>query len=91
MDYVATNPKATIVYTPNYMILKAHTDALYQSEPGVKSRFEGHFYIGKKPSHSTTTNGPLLNTASILRNLISSAAEAEYGGMFMNAKATLPL
>ena len=88
---MATNPNATIVYTPSDMILKAHTDVSYLSEPGAKSRFGGHFYMGKRPARSITTNGPVLNTASILRNIVSSAAEAEYGGMFMNARAALPL
>ena len=91
LNYVATNPEATIMYTPSDMILKAHTDVSYLSEPGAKSRFGGHFYMGKRPARSITTNGPVLNTASILRNIVSSAAEAEYGGMFMNARAALPL
>ena len=66
-------------------------DALYLSEPGEKIRFGGHFYMGKTPAHSTTTNGPVLKTASILCNIVSSAVEAEYGGMFMNDKDALPL
>ena len=87
LNYVATNPEATIMYTPSDMILKAHMDASYLSEPGAKSSF----YMGKRPACSTTKNGPVLNTASIVRNSVSSPAEAEYGGMFMNARAALPL
>ena len=48
LDYVVTNHNATIVNTPSDMILKAHTDALYLSEPGAKSRFRGHFYIAQQ-------------------------------------------
>ena len=33
----------------------------------------------------------MLNTASILCKIVSSAAEAEYGGIFMISKAALPL
>ena len=47
--------------------------------------------MGKKPAHSTATNGSVLNIASILCNSVSSATENDYGGMFMNAKSTLPL
>ena len=35
LDYVATNPHATMVYIPSDMILKVHTDVSYLSEPGA--------------------------------------------------------
>ena len=91
LDFVATHKDATIVFTPSEMILKVHTDASYLSEPQARSRYGGHFYMGSRPMHSTTLNGPVHTTASILKNVMASAAEAEYGGIFMNAKAALPL
>ena len=91
LDYAATNPNATIEYTPSEMLLKVHSDASYLSEPKAKSRFGGHFYLGSRPVLDTTNNGPVHTTASVLKNVVSSASEAEYGGIFMNAKAAVPL
>ena len=91
LDYAATHPNATIEYTPSGMILKVHSDASYLSEPRAKSRFGGHYYLGSEPVLETQHNGPVHTTASILKNVVSSASEAEYGGIFMNAKAALPL
>ena len=91
LDYAATHPNATLEYTPSGMILKVHSDASYLSEPRAKSRYGGHFYLGSEPVRETTHNGPVHTTASVLKNVVSSASEAEYGGIFMNAKAALPL
>ena len=91
LDYVATYPNATLIYTPSEMILKIHSDASYLSEPKAKSRFGGHYYLGSKPLHATTINGAVHNTASLLKNVVSSASEAEYGALFMNAKAAVAL
>ena len=91
LDFVATHKNATIVFTPSGMILKVHTDASYLSEPQARSRYAGHFYMGNNPLHGTTHNGPVHTTASVLKNVMASAAEAEYGGIFMNAKASLPM
>ena len=44
LDYVATYPNATLVYTPSEMILKLQSDASYLSEPRTKSRYGGHYY-----------------------------------------------
>ena len=91
LDYAATHPEAIIEYTPSAMILKVHSDASYLSEPRAKSRVGGHFYLGSTPILETTTNGPVHTTATVLKNVVSSASEAEYGGIFINAKAALPL
>ena len=91
LNYVATHPNATLVYTPSGMILKVHSDASYLSEPKAKSRYGGHYYLGTKPICTTTINGAIHNTASILKNVVSSASEAEYGALFMNAKAAVSL
>ena len=91
LDYVATHPDAIIEYTPSEMILKVHSDASYLSEPRARSRFGGHYYLGSKPVLTTTHNGPVHTTANVLKHVLSSISEAEYGGIFMNAKAALPL
>ena len=91
LDYCATNPDATIRYHPCDMILKVHSDASYLSEPKARSRCGGHFYLGKQPVRLYTPNGPLLNTTNVIHTVVTSAAEAEYAALYMNAKTATPL
>jgi hypothetical protein len=70
------------------MQLKIHSDASYLSEPKAKSIIGGYFYLGnnenspKKP----LSNSPLLCHTTVLKHVVSSVAEAEYGALFFNAK-----
>ena len=47
--------------------------------------------MGSKPLRTTSINGAIHTNASILKNVVSSASEAEYGALFMNAKAAVSL
>ena len=71
------------------MILHVHSDASYLSEPKARSRAGGHFYL----SNSTTPfpNGPIHTISSIMRNVMSSAAEAEIGAIFINCQDSEPI
>ena len=40
---------------------------------------------------STIHNGAILNTATILKNVMASAAEAEYAGLFENTRTAEPI
>jgi hypothetical protein len=74
------------------MILKIHSDASYLSEAKARSCAGGHFYMGDKPSNQPERgNGPILNKSTIMRNVMSSAAEAECGALFDNTKEGVPL
>ena len=69
------------------MILHIHSDASYLTEPEAHSRAGGHHFLGDKLNKGTPLpNGPILNLAKILRNVMSSAAETEVGALFLNAK-----
>ena len=91
LDYCATNPTATLRYTPSDMILKIHSDASYLSEPKARSRSGGHFYLGSKPLHEYTPNGAILDTTNILQTVVTSTAEAEYVSLYVNAKTGIPM
>ena len=91
LDYCATNPNAKLRYTPSDMILKIHSDASYLSEPQARSRSGGHFYLGSKPARKYTPNGAILNSTNIIQTVVTSAAEAEYVSLFMNAKLGIPM
>jgi hypothetical protein len=93
LDYAATHPDAIIRYTrARDMILKIHSDASYLSAPKAHSRHAGHFYLGDKATNAPErNNGALLTTSTIMRNLMSSAAEAECGALINNTKEGVPL
>jgi hypothetical protein len=70
------------------MQLKIHSDTSYLSEPKAKSRIGGYFYLGNKTDSpkKPLSNGPLLCHTTVLKNVVSSVAEAEFGALFENAK-----
>ena len=56
LDCVATHPDATLKFHASDMVLWAHSDASYLSEPKARSRAGGFYYLSSKqhtPSHST--------------------------------------
>ena len=73
------------------MILKSHSDASYLSEPKARSRCGGYFYLGTKPDKEYNQNGPILSTTNIIHTVVTSAAEAEYVSLYMNAKTAIPI
>lgn len=70
------------------MALRIHSDASYLSAPKARSRVEGHFFLGnyETSSNADMHNGVILVIAKILRSVMSSAAEEEFGGLFVNTK-----
>ena len=74
------------------MILNIHSDSSYLNKPKSCSRGGGHFYLGNKTDNKPDIhNGALLTTLQVLRNVMSSATEAECGALFNNAKQGVPL
>jgi hypothetical protein len=78
LNYLATNPDATIRYDASYMILHIHSDALYLSVSHARIRLGGLFFCGDKPPQERK-NGPILNVASVIKHVVASAAESEVG------------
>jgi hypothetical protein len=69
------------------MILYIHSDASYLSEGEAKSRAGGFFYMGSNAyTANKLTNGEILIISTALKHVMSSAAEAEIGAVFINAK-----
>jgi hypothetical protein len=95
LDYAATHPNATIRYHASDMVLHVESDASYLSEENAKSRFAGFHYCSDDPKGENIPfppiNGPVLVTANIIKETVSSAAEAELAALFHNAQEALPL
>jgi hypothetical protein len=69
------------------MILHIHSDASYLSENEAKIRAGGFFYMGSDTkADKKLTKGAILIISKVLKHVMSSAAEAEIGAVFINAK-----
>jgi hypothetical protein len=87
LNYCNTHPETKIRYHASDMSLRIHSDTSYLSENEAKIRVGGFFYMGNRNKHNKKlTNGAILIISKVLKHVMSSAAEAEIGAVFINAK-----
>jgi hypothetical protein len=91
LDYAASQDEAIVTYKASDMKLVIHSDASYLSERKARSRAGGHFFLTKKHNDTDPDNGAVLNVAQVIKSVMSSAAEAELGALFINAKLAVPM
>jgi len=89
LDYAATHPDAAVTYRASDMILAAHSDASYLSETKARSRAGGHFFLDSDIAYPND-NGAVLTIAQIIKTVMSSAAEAELGALYINCREAIP-
>ena len=85
LDYLATQEEAVLTYNKSDMILAAHSDASYLSEPKARSRAGGHFFLSTN-AEIPPNNGAILNIAHVIKHVMSSATEAELAALYINAR-----
>jgi hypothetical protein len=94
LNYCATHPHAKVQFKASDMILHIISDASYLSLSGARSRYGGYFFLSsntgsnapKPDDEPPPWNAPILVNCAIINAIMSSAAEAEYGALFFNAK-----
>jgi hypothetical protein len=91
LDYLTAHPDATIRYHASNTILHIHSDSSYLSVSNARSRLGGLFFLGNKLPEQDKLNGYILNVASVIKNVVASAAESEAGACFHNAQSDAPL
>ena len=89
LNYCYTNPEATVRFYPSGMQLTIESDASYLSVSKAKSRAAGFFYLSSRSN--PISNGAIHVNCQVLREVMSSAAEAELGALFYNSKEACPL
>ena len=89
LDYAASHPDTIVTYHVSDMILVGHSNASYLSKTKSRSRVGGHFFVSNK-SANPPKNGAVLTVAQIIKTVISSAAEAELGVLFINYREEIP-
>ena len=90
LDYMASQEEPILTYKASDMVLAVHSDASYLSEPKARSRAGGHMFMAAN-DEIPTNNGAVLNISQIIRAVMSSAAEAELGALFINAKTAVSM
>jgi hypothetical protein len=90
LDYLATQEGNVLSYHTSNMVLAVHSNASYLSEPKARSQAGGHFFL----SSNTTVppnNGAILNKAHIIKNVMSSATEAELAGLYIMVRKAISI
>jgi hypothetical protein len=89
LDYTITHPDAILTYHASDMVLAGHSDASYLSESNARSRTSGHFFMSNNTA-KPPNNGAILTTAQIIKAVMSLAAEAEVGALYINCREAVP-
>ncbi len=90
LDSCASQEEAIVTYHASDMILAVHSDAGYLNERKSPSRAGEHFYLSSDVPYPPN-NGTILNIAKVIDAIVSSAAEAELGALFINAREAVYL
>ena len=85
LDYLGTQEEAELTFNASNMILAVHSNASYLSEPKARSRAGGHFFLSSD-TQIPANNGAILNIAYIIKNVMSSATEAELAALYIMAR-----
>ncbi len=85
LGYDATQPNAILTYKKSDMILAVHSNASYLSKARARSQVGGHFFCSKD-CKNPSNNGAVHTVSKILKAVMSSAAEAELGAIYINPR-----
>jgi hypothetical protein len=90
LDFMATQEEAILTYRASKMVLAIHSDASYLSKPKARSQAGDHMFMAGN-EEIPFNNGAILNILQIIRAVMSSAAKAELGALFINAKTAISI
>ena len=96
LDYARTYPNAVLRFKRSDMILHVDSDAAYLVQPNARSRIAGYYFLSSYPPSPPATpkpeiNAPILVECKTIRHVVASSAEAETGGLFINAQNIIPI
>ena len=93
LKYMTTNPDATIRFHKILMVLHILSDGSYLSATKSCRRTGGYFCLSNNTIDPVTCphNGPIYILAKIQNHVIRSAAEAEIGATYVNAREAIPI
>jgi hypothetical protein len=71
------------------MVLVGHSDASYLFETKARIWAGGHFFMSSNTA-KPPNNGAILTIAQIIKAVMSLAAEAEVGALYINCREVIP-
>jgi hypothetical protein len=77
------------MYHVSDMILAGHSNASYLSKSKAHSRAGSHFFLFSNTA-IPPNNGAILTITQIIKAVLSSAAEAEVGALYINCREAIP-
>ncbi len=89
LHYPASHKDAIITYQASNMVLIVHSNASYLSKPKARSRAGGNFSMSSD-TKDPPNNSAVLNIAQLIKAVMSSAAEAKLGALYINAHEAVP-
>jgi hypothetical protein len=89
LDYAFTHPDAIVTYQASDMVLAAHSDASFLLEAKARSQAGGHFFMSSGTPHPHN-NGSVLTIAQITKAVMSLAAKAKIGALYINCGEAVP-
>ena len=98
LNYLATNPSATIQYHASGMVLCMHTDASYLLVRKAQSRASEIFFLvdtvpntQDMENYEPLTNGIVHAMCKIMENIVASVVEAKLGTIFICGQDAVPI
>ena len=85
LDYIATQEKAVLTYNTSNTKLVTQSNASYLSEPKIRSRPGGHFFLSSD-SIVPHNNRAIQNITYIIKHVTTSATEAELAVLYIMAR-----
>ncbi len=89
LNYAASHQDAIITYQASDMVLVVHSNTSYLSKPKAQSHAGDHFFMSSD-TKDPANNGAVLNIAQLIKAVMSSAAEAKLGALYINACKAVP-
>jgi hypothetical protein len=89
LEYTATHQDAILTDRRSDMVLIVHSDASYLSKSKACSRAGGQFFLSTD-TIDPKDNGKVLNLAQLIKAVMSSAAKAKLGALYINARKAIP-
>ncbi len=89
LDFAATYPDAVVTYHASNMVLAGHSNASYLSKSNARSRAGGHLFMSKN-METPPNNGAVFTILQIIKAVMSSAAEAKIGALYINCHKVVP-
>jgi hypothetical protein len=89
LDYASTHPNVIVTYHTSDIVLAGCSNASCLSKLKACSWAAGHFFMSNitaKPPN----NGAILTIAQIIKAVMSLAAEAEVGALYINCREATP-